>query len=438
MPKNDIGGFFVSLGLNPDKNSFETGNKLIDNVATSLNKLIGTARNAAVALTTTAVVTGTVESANYKTATAIGLSTEKLNTWKAAAKIAGVNADGLVGSMGKLSDVMTNLKINGEGAEAYQKVLAELGIGLDQLTGKDIDDAYLTILEKAQSMLDGTNMTEIAKRVQDVLGEQGMNLFIELDRQGLTPREFLAGAKATQFTTDADNQKGQNFITEIRTLTEETKSITALLGNSIAGILVDKVKSINEWIQNNADVIKDAVVKITGAVDNIAQGIILITGKIAEWSTSEKGKTQISGIIGTFKNAFTTSKNLASDIWTGNWEKAYYDYIEGFENMWDSGKKILGIQDGIMRPDGTITQVAPDDWVFAARNVGDLARAFVPQGTGSGMQIAEYSIVQNFTINGGSDMPQVIRQQAYQGTQQGLLEAMARSSDRLQLMSGTR
>ena len=54
------------------------------------------------------------------------------------------------------------------------------------------------------------------------------------------------------------------------------------------------------------------------------------------------------------------------------------------------------------------------------------------------MQIAEYSIVQNFTINGGSDMPQVIRQQAYQGTQQGLLEAMARSSDRLQLMSGTR
>ena len=51
MPKNDIGGFFVSLGLALDKASFETGNRYIDGVTNGLNKLIGTARNAAVVLT---------------------------------------------------------------------------------------------------------------------------------------------------------------------------------------------------------------------------------------------------------------------------------------------------------------------------------------------------------------------------------------------------
>lgn len=77
MPKNDIGGFFVSLGLNADKHSFETGNKLIDTVANSFNKLIGAARNAAVVLAGTAIATGQVESAAYKTAEKIGISTDR-------------------------------------------------------------------------------------------------------------------------------------------------------------------------------------------------------------------------------------------------------------------------------------------------------------------------------------------------------------------------
>ena len=100
-------------------------------------------------------------------------------------------------------------------------------------------------------------------------------------------------------------------------------------------------------------------------------------------------------------------------------------------------KNLPKIKDGIMRPDGTVTQVAPDDWVFAARNLGDLARAFVPQNHTS-VSGGEYVINQTFNINGGNDMPQVLRQQAYKGTQEGLLEMMTQSTRKLQLMSGTR
>jgi hypothetical protein len=98
------------------------------------------------------------------------------------------------------------------------------------------------------------------------------------------------------------------------------------------------------------------------------------------------------------------------------------------------------MKDGIMRPDGTVTQVAPDDWIFAARNVGDLARAFIPQSFGQAMVSApsEYIINQTFNISGSNDMPQVLREQAYKGTQDGLMQLMQQSSQRLQLMSGTR
>lgn len=101
---------------------------------------------------------------------------------------------------------------------------------------------------------------------------------------------------------------------------------------------------------------------------------------------------------------------------------------------------LSSIQDGIIRPNGQVTRVAPDDWVFAARNLGDLASAFMPRsmpyaGTGN----ASYTITQEFTFNGASrDMACEVMRQAYKGTQSGLLAAMNQNTQRMQLMPGMR
>lgn len=468
MPKNDIGGFFVSLGLNPDKNSFETGQKLIDAVSTSLNKLIGTARNAAVVLATTAVATGAVESANYKTATKIGITTEKLNELKAAAKIAGVNADGLVGSVGKLANVMNHLTIDGSGLEAYSKQLAELGMGFDELIGMDPAAAFEKIISTAQGKLDGTNMTRITTIVGDILGESGADLFVELERQGKTIEQFMAGARATQFTTDKDTQNAANFSNEINTLRATIESIGKLLGADVGGVMTPYLKSLNDWIQKNGEPIKKSIENISSVVDKIfgalspylsniggmvlgllsgdmemanAAGTALgldvaeaVTGK--DLKESYENKTAILNAVAKIAGP---GKKVAFESLPEELQAAILRELEK-DPSWKIGalKKMPKLKDGIMRPDGTVAQVAPDDWVFAARNLGDLAKAFIPQGAGAGTQIAEYSIVQNFTVNGGSDLPQVIRQQAYRGTQEGLLAAMNQSSQRTQLMSGTR
>ena len=84
-------------------------------------------------------------------------------------------------------------------------------------------------------------------------------------------------------------------------------------------------------------------------------------------------------------------------------------------------------------------QVATDNWSIVAKTISDLARSFIqPQPQALQQSAGEYTINQTFNISGGNDMPQIIRQQAYRGTQDGLLEIMQQSSQRLQLMSGTR
>ena len=474
MPKNDIGGFFVSLGLDVDKNSFENGQKSVDSVSVSLNKLIGTARNAAVVMAAYKGITSAVDQSKesldkLNQAEIFGSSAEKLNIWRAAAKIAGADANSLISSIGKLSNVMNHLTIDGSGLEAYAEQLGKLELGIEELEGMDPADAMQKIFEKAQSQLDGTNETKLRMTtiIGDILGDAGQELFVTLARNNQSIGSWLAGAAATQYQTDKGMTDSAKFAQEMNQLRETVSSIKKAIGDNLAGVLYDPVKNINKWFIDNKTAISNGIDKISnatqklvdgigswwdahgnevlGALQNIGTGVSLIVTNIAEFMKSDTAKAAGTSWWESFKGAWSTGKNLAEDVWTGNWEKAYFDYLEGFEKVIVDPAKSLwnavsgqSMKDGIMRPDGTITQVAPDDWVFAARNVGDLARAFIPQGAMAATSMnQEYTINQTFNVQGSGDIPAVIKQQAYRGTQNALMEAMEQSSRRMQLMSGT-
>ena len=493
MPKNDIGGFFVSLGLNIDKNSWETGNRIIDGMGNSLNKLIGTARNAAVVLAGTAIATGTVESTAYKTSVALGVTTEALDLWKASAKIAGVDANGLIGSMGQLANVMNHMKIDGSGLEQFSKKLGELGIVTDKVDIAKMlemspDELMKEIISKAQEAVkNGNGLTQVSTIVGDILGESGMNFFIELQRQGKTIDEFLAGAGSTVFTNSASNAKAADFAVQIGTLKTELESITKLLGSEVGGVMTPYIKTINDFIVDNKSEIISGIKKTAEATEKIVGKFVEITAMLTpfiaagmrQWGGDVNqiltGLGQIlQGEVGAGVKTMSLGGNFdqALDSATGNgmgkataavtvgsrtipgygslvhgtdWvmNKLGFMSDEEYNAFWANGGYVdqargKKMKDGIMRPDGTVTQVAPDDWVFAARNLGDLARAFIPQNYTAAAAPSEYVINQTFNINGGNDMPQVLRQQAYRGTQEGLLEIMNQSSQRMQLMSGTR
>lgn len=476
-----IGGFYASLGLQPDKNSFETGNKLIDGVANSFTKLIGTARNAAVVLATTAIASASAESKIYKTAESIGTSTQALNVWRAAAKIAGVSADGLVSSMGKLGRAMNSVKYDPSKLQAYQEQLWKLGVTYNEIKGMSTDKAFEYIISKAQGLKGQYSSAELAGRVADVLGEEGMNFFIEL---GNTPiAEFLAGAEKTQFTTAESEKNAREFASEVNELKVTVESLGMRIGGDTAGIMQPYAEKLNTWLQEHGDEITENIVKGVKYIEELVKKFVgnevvqdiakslgksvvdtakatgEMVGALAEGDTEQaldSAKKALESTVAPLEvvtEKMSQSENtVVSAIGNGRLDQAAAEVVDnvgsaianGTKKAWNwvvdlvTGKKNKKANDGILRPDGTLTEVAPDDWVIAARNLGDVARAFIPQGMGAGAQLSEYSIVQNFTINGGSDIPQVIRQQAYNGVQDGLMAVMNQSAQRLQYMSGTR
>ena len=509
MPRNDIGGFFVSLGMNIDKNSFETGNRLIDNVGNSFNKLIGSARNAAVVLAGTAIATGAVESQSGKLAAEIGISTEALELWKATAKIAGVDANGLVGAMNNVATVLQRMRIDGSGLEDFAKKLGELGIvtadlDIEKLLNLSPEELMKEVYKYAHEALKGgADKTQVQQIVKDILGKEGMQLFIDIERRGMTIDQALGEANKRVYTDNQTNANAQDFMTEVRLLKQASESMSKLLGSEVADQLTGYVKSINDWIDEHGD-------KIASGIKTVADGVGKLVGKFVDFITDEDvqnaAKTAGSAIIDSATGALDTIKDLGSNLAEGDLVGAGTAMVEGFQKtIIEPTDKLVGIavdnnetlsdykeqtgtsntetavnvgarkipvlkylslgvdwamnkagvmsdeeyeankaivtgkkvKDGIIRPDGTVTQVAPDDWVIAARNLGDLARAFVPQNH-TAVSAGEYTINQTFNISGSNDMPQVLRQQAYRGTQDGLLEVMNESSRRLQLMSGTR
>ena len=476
-----IGGFYASLGLQPDKNSFETGNKLIDGVANSFSRLIGVARNAAVVLGTTAIASGTAESKIYKTAEAIGTTTQALNVWRAAAKIAGVSADGLVSSMGKLGSAMNSVKYDPSKLQAYEQQLWKLGVKYNEIKGMSTDKAFEFIIAKAQSLKGQYSTAELAGRVADVLGTDGMNFFIEL---GDTPiADFLKGAEKTQMTTAESEKNARAFAKEVNEFKTTVESLGMRIGGDTAGIMQPYAEKLNNWLEEHGDKIAESIYKAEKYVEELVKKFVgnetvqeiaksfaksvVDTGKatldlveaISEGDAEAIATAAIAGAnaaaapLEVVAEKMSQSENtVVAAIGNKSLDQAAMELVNnagdgivnGFKkagawikDKWEN-RKSKKANDGILRPDGTLTEVAPDDWVFAVRSVGDLAKAFIPQGMGSGAQIAEYSIVQNFTINGGSDMPQLLRQQAYNGVQDGLMAMMNQSSTRLQHMSGTR
>ena len=485
--KTDLGGIFFKLGLDLDKNSFESGNKQINNASESMNKLIGTARNAAVALVSIKTIgkLGTLadaESSAYKTAEALGITTDSLNEWKAAAKIAGVDANSLVNSMGQLGSVLAHLPINGKGLEEYSNKLQEIGLGITDLKDKEgkwlsADKAFQKVIAKGQEEYAKAKTEEeqllVVTKMGDILGSAGQDFFIALQNMGVSIADFIAEAGGTVWTNAQNNKDAMAFSKEMNTLKASMSSLATLLGDDVARELTPAIQGINNWLAQNGESLKLAFNKIAG-----------ITGGIADAAFNEHSPENVAtstgaeGFIKRTKNAAKGGEALAAQIaadreakeieaqiikeaekkngWIGTnikKQKIAFDELSpelqkrmlqfeanggNLDYFRDSFHSFGALQDGIMRPDGTITQVAPDDWVFAARNVGDLAKAFIPPMPAMAGGNNEFVINQTFNINGSSDLPQVLRQQAYQGTQDGLMQIMEQSSQRLQLMSGTR
>lgn len=500
MPKNNIGGFFFSLVAEIDKASFEASNRLVDGLGNSFNKLIGSATNAANAIANTTLDTAKMGDSAYKMSEAWGIAVDALNLWRATAKITTSDAKSLDSALGKLADVKNGLKF-GDGFNAFSEQLAKLGMGYGDLDTLDPDKQLEAIINHAltQSTL---NKAETAKVLEGLLGEGASQLYIKLSDKGVTNVGQYQQSEVIPhvFTNNEDFLNLAGFQEQVNIFDQSIDSLKTLFGSTLAKNLTDPLTRLNDWLVAHGDEIKDAMDKLGTALANTitemgktgaTAGSVVLAGRdyidfltadtpeakqaalgklnkaVDSWRNPGKnagllanGISFIVNGIDKIENSVERNKILGQDI---NYiyklykesnkgkkqaSKLKYSSLSETEQLVvddyiaQGGKGHLNyieMQDGIMRPDGTVAKVAPDDWVFAARNIGDMARAFfIPQNYNSVSAPSEYTINQTFNISGVNDIPQVLKQQAYQGTQDAMLQMMEQSSRRLQLMSGTR
>ena len=359
------------------------------------------------------------------------------------AKGAGSVFNAIAGAIGKVAPFVEKLidKFGG-----LDKVIIKLGVGFGAMK-------LMQFAGGLKSMISGLNLLKLALGgLSRGLMAGGLFLVLEDLMYYFAGGESLIGRVLPKIKEFSKNLG----IDEKLTVAMENfkKTITSEAFQSAMKNLGDFLKFIGgNVVQAAADQIK-----------NLAEALnALFSG---DWKSAINGVGGMGEATGNFLGALLTGKNyddlkkqkeaalaalqaVAKEAEYGRFgfikKKNFEDYSPETQELVNKagGKKNFPqyINDGVIRPDGRTIGISPDDWVFAAKNVEDMASAFIPRGliTNNSMSApATYVINQSFTVNGGNATPQAVRAEAYKGTSAALQANLKNAARIIQLMPGTR
>lgn len=247
----------------------------------------------------------------------------------------------------------------------------------------------------------------ILPKIKEFVKELG---FDDIDLSKLVQGLKDVGAELAKFT-------GNAFSTAIKLFSDLALIIKSLVSGDMDKLSENLNKFFNDWKQ--------------GLIDVFNLNEVGKTGKDAFDETLKSGGSKVDAV----SNAINKGTRKIPII--GPVYGVLSDGTEWVVNK-VTGKKA---EDGIIQPDGRLINISPDDWVFAAKNVEDMASAFIPRGmtTNNSMSApASYVINQSFTVNGGNATPQAVRAEAYKGTSAALQNNLKNAARIMQLMPGTR
>jgi hypothetical protein len=163
--------------------------------------------------------------------------------------------------------------------------------------------------------------------------------------------------------------------------------------------------------------------------------------KSYDWITNHK-KTD-DALYNLWLTGYDIQKDSDKESWNGSIENDAINPLNKryIERAQKEGAKRLGgfpkIEDGIVSPNGRITHVSPQDWVIAAKDLGNVVSGFIPHGIHNNTSNMPLTVNQTITVNGNVN-PRAVRVQAYQGARSALQEHINRAANMAQLMPGAR
>ena len=440
----NIGGFFASLGIKVDTNSFDKSKNALDNVSNGFSRMLGVARNATAIVQDLTLSMGEMGSAEVRIANYLGISTHALADWRNTAKLASIDSNALVNDISNLETKLSRIN-QGVVPNDMVKALGLLGVNQDIISFSNMGMA-----ERVQVVFDAAaangNQTNAADLIGQILGSNFKDLYLS----GIVQTEGFAAvfekAQKLNYTDEATMKQAELFNVQKDAFTTAIDNMSKFLSGELAKDLTPALTSINNWLASNGTVIKNTLSvlaeKISGLltttgvfltdfsseISKISEKITLLIPEKTLKRLQDIGSTIIQSpadfAIGIAK-VFGSIVDLAGAKTPEEAKEKGNVVVTSLLNLGIAGfspRSITDIQDGIISPGGRITKVAPDDWVFAARNLSDMAGAFIPHSFNS--QAAKNDIVINQTINvTGNNDTHTIRQQARLGLADALQQA---------------
>lgn len=320
---SDKNGWFYTLTLKTDKNSFQEGNKAVDGVSISVTRLLGTVRNAVPLIAEgMKMINGNVAD-TYATGAAIGFSTQKMEAWALAAKKAGVNADGLFTGIKNLKNISAQvLEMGNTGAaQGIAEPLAWLGItDLNDFLSKSPEEKIALVFEKARTTMTegGHSLEYAAQNVGKILGSEYNNLFTKMQTvEGVDFFGWINQALQDGYINDENAKKALGFNRELEDTVYLMSQIGKFAGTEFGASFTPMLKELNEFMRANKDGIKSGLRDLAEALTEIANALVPILGPLVE-----------AGL-----KMFVDLMQALSDLLKGDWKNAGKNLKEFFDNF---------------------------------------------------------------------------------------------------------
>ncbi len=488
MSDTSLGSYHISLGMQADHDSFNKAKQSSDSVSNSIARLVGTVRNSsaiiAAGLGAISIGASKTQTAQAALANAIGISAHSMDRIRVSVKLLGADSKGVTNEMAALENRIQRMNVKGDKIDEVSTAFARLrqeaartnkefeDITHEKFIAMNADQRFLTLMQMAEAVKD---KTAAGIFISDLLGGASADFLNRLNLTGMSVGTVMKKADGISTVDETSVKKALGFQNELNTTTTIAQSYALDFGSNIAAQLTPVLKDLNDFLYNNKDTIKKTLDTIADGVGKVVSAVEIITKWLApKIGVAVKGVLDVgSDVVDTGKGLYKAAKGKLTGDETAV-KEGMSEAKEGFVNLSTRAKDgidkiIMGdkpadtqeavlrlgikkfskyinstgaIQDGIIRPNGQITQVAPDDWVFAARNIGDLASAFIPESLiHQHTMNAPQDIVINQTINITSPtdlLPQTIKEQAHSGAYDALKQVMTEGHRRLALMTGMR
>lgn len=273
---SDIGGFFVKLGLKTDRKSFSEGMQSLQGFGAAAGKITKSIGLTTGGLLAMAKAAGAVETAELKASKALGLSTRTLDSWKAAASMAGVNGNALIGTMQQIENKMQHLK-TGTVDMNLAKNLGMIGSDYSTFSKMDAEQRMREVFSRAGGMQDQALASQL---VGDILGSAGKEYYDYLKLSGKSLETQLAQGRALTYTTSETKKNAMEFNAEINAVAQAGKSIATLFGSQVAKALTPATVKLKEFLMVNKTSIQTGIIDLTDKLGTAMNSLFGFLSKV--------------------------------------------------------------------------------------------------------------------------------------------------------------